>query len=581
MSGGPVRWNPLTRLTLRQMLTLPYIALVLGLAAAIGGLSWHAGRQALDNLSDQLLTETVNRIAQAVDRHVSGSQAVLETAFPKGVAAPGRLADALPALRTRFWLATTVHRDPNNYAYYGDVDGQFFGLWRFSEDEAELRLRLQGQGPRTLARFTGIAGELRELQPEPRVFEPRERPWFKVGQGSEQHSWTAVYIDFRTLELVATRARRVPDAQGQFRGVVATDLSLQRVNDFLRGLKLSANGLAFIVEPGGNLIGVSRGDHLRTGADGKPDRLQAEQHADALVVATYRAYRNLLQQHSATLPRTDVISGPDGRPVQVAHARISDGAGLDWVILVAVPRRDFLGRVDDLFRDSALVGGLAVLAVLLIGAGVLAVVTRDLAGLVRVTEGVAAGQEVDTTAVQRHDEIGALARSVAAMQHQLMHDRLTGLLNREAMRRQIDARLLRAEAASDAPAPFALLFIDLDRFKRINDSLGHDVGDRVLCEVAQRLRAALQPADQVARYAGDEFLVLLDGVADAHGAEQRALALQQQLARPLEALAGSDDPHCGASIGIARFPADGADVDGLLQRADEDMYRRKPGADRR
>lgn len=576
MSGAAVRWNPLARLTLRQMLTLPYIALVLGLAGAIGALSWHAGRQALDTLSDQLLTETVNRIAQAVDRHVSGSQAVLETAFPKGVAAPGRLADALPALRTRFWLATTVHRDPNNYAYYGDVDGQFFGLWRFSEDEAELRLRLQGQGPRTLARFTGIQGELRESKVEPRVFEPRERPWFKVGQGSAGQSWTAVYIDFRTLELVATRARSVADAQGHFRGVVATDLSLQRVNDFLRGLKLSANGLAFIVEPGGQLIGVSRGDHLRTGADGKPDRLLADQHADALVVATHRAYRNLLQQHSDALPRTDVITGPDGRPVQVAHARISDGAGLDWVILVAVPRRDFLGRVDDLFRDSALAGGLAVLAVLLIGAGVLAVVTRDLAGLVRVTQGVAAGEAVDTAAVHRHDELGDLARSVAAMQQQLMHDRLTGLLNREAMRRHIDARLQRA-----ATAPFALLFIDLDRFKRINDSLGHDVGDRVLCEVAQRLLDARRPADQAARYAGDEFLMLLDGVADAAGAEQHALALQQRLSQPLQALAGSDDPCCGASIGLALFPQHGADVDSLLQRADEDMYRRKPGADRR
>jgi hypothetical protein len=255
-------------LSLRQMLTMPYVVLVLLLAAAIGGLSYSAGRVAVDTLSNQLLSEMVYRIAQAAERHVFGASAVLETAFPTGVAAPANINDDLDDLRTRFWLATSVHRDPNNYAYYGDRSGHFFGLWRHSESDAELRLRSTGDGPRTIYRFSGIAGELSDPVRETRIFEPRERPWFKSGESSTMHTWTSVYIDFKTEELVATRARRVNNAEGEFQGVVATDLSLQGVNDFLRSLRLSANGIAYVVETDGRLIGTSRGPHLRKDAAG-------------------------------------------------------------------------------------------------------------------------------------------------------------------------------------------------------------------------------------------------------------------------------------------------------------------------
>ena len=167
----------LSRLPLRALLTLPYVALVLGTAIVIGVLSYAAGRDAVDNLSGQLLTETVHRIEQAVENHVSGSGAVLEVAFPKGIPAPESISAELPALRERFWLATSVHRDPNNYAYYGDAQGRFIGLWRSSESDAELRLRPTGAGPRSLYHYSGILGELGAPETEQRIFEPRERPW--------------------------------------------------------------------------------------------------------------------------------------------------------------------------------------------------------------------------------------------------------------------------------------------------------------------------------------------------------------------------------------------------------------------
>jgi HAMP domain-containing protein len=452
------------------MLTVPYVVLVLLLAAAIGGLSYSAGRVAVDTLSNQLLSEMVHRIAQAVERHVFGAGAVLETAFPGGVPAPADIKDDFDKLRTRFWLATSVHRDPNNYAYYGDRNGQFFGLWRHSDTEAELRLRSSGNGPRTVYRFTGIDGELREPVRETRVFEPRERPWFKSGQSAALHTWTSVYIDFKTEQLVATRARRVNNAQGEFQGVVATDLSLQHVNDFLHSLKLTANGIAYVVETDGNLIGASRGPHLQRAVAGGNVRLNVEASDDPLVVASYREIRKLLRH--ATEPsqaRTAVFETSDRQQVEAAYARIQDAAGLDWIIVVAVPRSDFLLEVTDNFKRTVVLALLASLMTIVIGFMVLSVVDRDLKQLAAAARSVGNGDLNASFDVARSDEIGDLAKSFRAMQSKLLSDRLTGLANREAFLRRVDDRL-EQQHQSPEPRPFAILFIDLNDFKHINDS---------------------------------------------------------------------------------------------------------------
>lgn len=563
-------------LSLRQMLTVPYVVLVLFLAAAIGGLSYSAGRVAVDTLSNQLLSEMVYRIAQAAERHVFGASAVLETAFPIGVAAPEHIGADLDNLRTRFWLATSVHRDPNHYAYYGDRNGEFFGLWRHSETEAELRLRTSGKGPRSIYRFTGIAGELREPVSETRVFEPRERPWFKSGQSSALHTWTSVYIDFRTEELVATRARRVNNAQGEFQGVVATDLSLQQVNQFLRSLKLTANGIAYVVEPDGNLIGTSRGPHLRKDATGGKARLNAEASADPLVVDSYREIRKLLPDSAAaTHPRTAVFATADDQPVEAAYARLQDAAGLDWTIVIAVPRSDFLGGVTQSYQRNVGLALLASLMTVVIGLMVLSVVAGDLKRLAIAARNVGDGDFNATLDVTRRDEIGDLAKSFRAMQSKLLSDRLTGLANREAFLRRVDDRLAQQHAVAD-PRPFAILFIDLNDFKHINDSFGHDVGDKVLQEIARRMLGGLRSRDMVARYAGDEFVVMLDAVHNRHDAESARSKLEHLLETPLLSLAPTaTEARASAAVGLAIYPDDGQDVESLLQCSDADMYRRK------
>jgi diguanylate cyclase (GGDEF)-like protein len=568
-----------SNLPLRQMLTVPYVALVLLAAAIIGLLSYRAGSEAVDTLSDYFLTETVNRIAQAVEQHISGSEAVLETAFPTDVPAPVSVKDDLETLRTRLWLATTIHRDPNNYAYYGDRKGQFIGLWRYSDIEAELRLRVEPDTPRSTYRFSRMNGVLKDPAVEERPYDPRERPWYKAGQAASAQTWTSIYIDFKTLQLVGTRARRVNNAAGDFQGVVATDLALEHLNVFLRGLKLSTNGFAFIFEPDGNLVATSRGPHLRKGVGEDNTRLNAAASDDPMIVATYKAVKGLTERSNPSDgSRSSAFAGSDGGVIQAGYARLRDKAGLDWIVAVAVPRNDFLQKVTDNAKQTAIMALVACGLIVLIGIVVLNVIAKDLRRLAIAAREMGEGVVDSKIPVHRKDEIGELAKSFAGMQKQLLTDRLTGIANRESIVRRIEDRIVRQRRRDDSH-PFAVLFVDLNSFKQINDRFGHEVGDRVLIEIALRLVGNLRDTDLAARFGGDEFVILLENVANRDDALRAREKLERALTLPLQALEGLTPDggavSAGAAIGIALCPEEGQDLETLLKRADADMYQRK------
>ena len=149
-------------------------------------------------------------------------------------------------------------------------------------------------------------------------------------------------------------------------------------------------------------------------------------------------------------------------------------------------------------------------------------------------------------------------------------DPLTGLFNRPMFFERLDHALAVARRRGTAAA---LLFIDLDRFKNINDTFGHLTGDEVIRTMAQRLAGAVRETDTLARLGGDEFIVLAENFAAPTDASELAQRLVETLADPV-ALAGTEC-HLGASIGIATFPADGDDAATLLKKADIAMYRAK------
>jgi diguanylate cyclase (GGDEF)-like protein len=154
------------------------------------------------------------------------------------------------------------------------------------------------------------------------------------------------------------------------------------------------------------------------------------------------------------------------------------------------------------------------------------------------------------------------------LQHLADHDHLTGLPNRGFINRLIDSSI-----NSGSKAGFALFFVDLDRFKGINDEHGHIAGDHVLRQAAQRLRLAVRETAIVARAGGDEFIVLQTGSEPA-SAKCVADAIMSSFEQPFE-IPGERDKFLGASVGVAFYPRDGHDGESLLRVADVALYRVK------
>jgi len=170
-------------------------------------------------------------------------------------------------------------------------------------------------------------------------------------------------------------------------------------------------------------------------------------------------------------------------------------------------------------------------------------------------------------ALENFDRADEKKKADERIEYLASHDSLTGLPNREMfnglLRHAIDTAHRRERR-------LAVLFIDLDRFKVINDSLGHEVGDLLLVETAKRLRGSLRASDVVARLGGDEFVVILEETDDAEAVEHVSGNLLSVLGQPLE-LSGHEC-HTTASIGIAMYPANGRDAQTLTKNADMAMY---------
>jgi diguanylate cyclase (GGDEF)-like protein len=168
-------------------------------------------------------------------------------------------------------------------------------------------------------------------------------------------------------------------------------------------------------------------------------------------------------------------------------------------------------------------------------------------------------------------EVAERRRAQQRLDHLAHHDPLTGLPNRILFRDRLTQRLQRLAAAPAAQA--AVLFIDLDRFKDVNDTLGHPVGDALLTSVTRRLQLCVGEGDTLARVGGDEFICLLGDIRDPQEAEAMAQRLLDIFREPFTV--GANRLHLSASIGISLAPGDGREVDELVRQADAAMYQAK------
>ncbi len=309
----------------------------------------------------------------------------------------------------------------------------------------------------------------------------------------------------------------------------------------------------------------------------------------ALVQEQFPATQALLQAggRNALFAHTDA----QGNPQSVAFVRMPHGGVDDGRFLLLGLAQAMAGvQADTQALGIATLRMVALLALLgaLLAAWASRLFILPLRAVVQAAQAFSLGRAHGPLPVQRQDELGELARgfqdmegiigaqlqelnrSRDAMEHLAHHDALTGLPNRRMFTQCLQQAIERARRSG---RPLALVFVDLDGFKAINDNLGHAVGDLVLQATAEAIRGAVRQSDIVARLAGDEFTVLCDNVDTPEAAQALLHKLAQAFAAPLAV--GERTLPVRASMGLSLFPQDGQDADSLLGSADAAMYRAK------
>jgi diguanylate cyclase (GGDEF)-like protein len=329
-------------------------------------------------------------------------------------------------------------------------------------------------------------------------------------------------------------SRRLTTAEGRFLGIVGVGLSLTYFEEFLSRIALG----------GGSSIGLWRRDGIL---------MARHPHATE---AIGRRLQGPLLPFQQVLQHTEAGTGQTASAVDGLSRTFAVRALAGYPAAMVVTRRN-----DDILRlwhqqVGYAAAGVVVLAAIVLGAVILGI-----------------RQLQHRAALERsHLEMRVLAeqhRAAAQIAHLAHHDALTGLANRTLFRTRLDEAVARARRGEG----FAVLCLDLDHFKDVNDSLGHPIGDLLLQAVTVRLRATVRELDTIARLGGDEFAVVQAHVTWPSDAAALAQRLVEALAAPY--LLEGNSISISASIGISLAPDDGMDADQLLRNADLALYRAK------
>ncbi|HHP7231633.1 MAG TPA: diguanylate cyclase domain-containing protein [Xenococcaceae cyanobacterium] len=572
---------------------------VLGAVGLVGYLSFRNGQISVANLAEQLMLEVGNRISERLNIYLATPHIVNQ--LNQDAIDLGYLdLEKLSSMEQHFWRQSQIF-DLVSYIQFGNVEGEFVGL--AINDDGTFRYQV--------TEFTGAlqtyaideSGNREELLETSSNFDSRRRPWYIVPQQADRPAWTEIYSWVNPPTLAITLGQPYYDVTGKFQGILAADLTLAQISEFLKSLKIGESGQTFIIEPSGLLVATSANE-LPFTLDGKtPKRLDAVDSQNFLTRATVNYLKNKFSDLSQIKKPTILSFQVEGERYFLQINPLRDEQGLNWLGIIVIPESDFMAQININTRITILLCLSALGLAIISGIYTSRWITRPIQQLIEASQAIASGnlaQNVDRTGVKElnvlTDSFNQMARQLQAsfttlaevnqdleaeisdrqqieaqLRHSTLHDALTNFPNRTFLMEHLEIALSRVQREENYL--FAVLFVDLDRFKVINDSLGHQAGDQLLIAITHKFASMVRASDIIARLGGDEFVILLDPIKDISDAIRIAERINQELQNPLEL-----DNHkvlTSASIGITLSSPNYHQGSELLRDADIAMYRAK------
>lgn len=576
------------KVSLPFFLVAPFLLQIFVIVSVIGWLSFRNGQMAVNEVTSELRNDISNRISDKVKSYISVPPLVNQ--ITADAIANGQIdLDDERALGRHFWQQILTFSDAT-FHFLGKADGEFVAARKSASGKVEIGFANQRTNQQINYFNPDLYGDRLTLaEVIPNRFDPRTRPWYQKGVEMGKPSWTEIYRHFVTKGLTISAIYPIYtqiDAQNRSRlvGVISTDFVFLQLNKFLRSIEIGKSGKpvnAFIIEKSGALISTSTNDPTFIIRDTVTDRIFAQNSENEIV---RRSVQQLIK-HQGNLN----VSSPNEFEFEITGAKhfarvspLKDDMGIDWLILVVIPESEFMDKIQENTRSTIAISAIALAISTIVGMFVARRVTKPILNLSTAVASLAKQRDVITIPEEGIEELKQLAKSFNIMSdklestfidlhHTAYHDPLTNLPNRSAFIYSLENRIARREVEPEYL--FALLFLDLDRFKLVNDSLGHLVGDLLLVAVAQRLQSCLRHTDMLSRFGGDEFIILLHEIPHIEFASQFAERVQKVLNQPFE-LEGHQI-YTSASIGIVSPLSSIGSPQDLLRDADIALYQAK------
>lgn len=430
---------------------------------------------------------------------------------------------------------------------------------------------------------------------------------------------------FRSAMEGRTKPQVVPGAEGKLSVYNASVISTSQGPSGVVAIKTPATFLGQLSKDHNGLGETGEFTAVARSADGTLVSLTPWRFDPATTLRPSVPVAGVVDDKNFTVEEKRLDKGKDYRGEEVL-AVSQYFEPFDWRITAKIDHDEAYAQIDALRNILLLITFVVFILIILVVVEITYSLTTPLVRLTRLTEKYRRGDYRERATVHTKDEIGRLALSVNEMvdelqsqrrklqqtlgkessepdrdvttlasevtrrkreleralkklstterqvRHQALHDALTGLPNRLLFEDRVREALKRAKRRKGL---IAVLFIDLDRFKVINDSLGHMLGDKVLRIVSERLLKCLREEDTIARFGGDEFIILLDGIADQDAAVAAAKKIHATIRKPFTLQ--KRNFHLDMSTGISVYPVDGKDAATLVRNADTALYRAKAG----
>ena len=411
--SGAQRHMSFARLPLWRVFIVLFVAQVLLAVGFVGYISAHNARKAVNEVARQLRNEVTTRIEGRLLLFLATPHTLDE--MNANLIARGVLdsSDA-GALSQHFWQQVQAAPSVSSL-YFANTKGGLTDAGREGPQGALYMIQTDNFAAGTFRKFSvdGEGHPVKELQAVPN-FDARTRGWYSSAVAAGGPAWSSVYLLFSGQDMAISASRPVLNEHGELVGVVAADLFLSQVSDFLRTLRIGTNGQSFIMERSGLLVASSADASPISVAEGgaTPHRLAAIESSSSMV----RAAAAAIDRNGSNLQSEFTL---DGERHFLQVSAIQDGYGIDWLVAVVIPERDFMAGVDATTRTTLVLILAASLIAMAFGIVASRWVTNPLHRLGLSAQALARGEWREVAESSRIAEIADLSRSFNSMTRQL------------------------------------------------------------------------------------------------------------------------------------------------------------------